>query len=338
MGADGNVLEGTKYPNTRADARKFAESVAARYDCKAVCESTAWLWLKTYEVFEDLKISIVLANPLRLKLSQSGTKTDKIDARQLANRLRMDDIPTCHVHKRNNRRDLDLLRQRMILIKERTRALNRQHAICGKYDHPTSSGHGNTSGAKYQEYLNGLKLNPGDTRIMGQYVRHVRYLNGEIDMLEKLVAKAALNNEDARLIMTLSGFDAFSALLVAVSIDGIGRFAGPRQLVSFLGLCPRVYQSGDSTRHGRMKKSSDRALTWIMMHSALVAGHHNPVLSAYYEGVRKRHPPVVAQSHLAKKMAIYIWHMLNKRQPYRFHDQKAYQAKLVRLARLASRI
>ena len=173
---------------------------------------------------------------------------------------------------------------------------------------------------------------------MGQYVRHVRYLSGEIDMLEKLVAKAALNNEDARLIMTLSGFDAFSALLVAVSIDGIGRFAGPRQLVSFLGLCPRVYQSGDSTRHGRMKKSSDRALTWIMMHSALVAGHHNPVLSAYYEGIRKRHPPVVAQSHLAKKMAIYIWHMLNKRQPYRFHDQKAYQAKLVRLARLASRI
>ena len=37
---------------------------------------------------------IVLANPLRLKLSQSGTKTDKLDARQLANRLRMDDVPT----------------------------------------------------------------------------------------------------------------------------------------------------------------------------------------------------------------------------------------------------
>ena len=338
MGADGNVLEEAKYPNTRADARKFAESVTPRYDCKAVCESTGNLWFKTFETLEERGISIVLANPLRLKLSQSGTKTDKIDARQLANRLRMDDVPTCHVHKRNNRRDLDLLRQRMILIRERTRALNRRHAICGKYDHPTSSGRGDTSGAKYQEYLNGLKLNPGDTRIMGQYVRHVRYLNGGIDMLERLVARAALDNEDAKLIMSLSGFDAFSALLVAVSIDGIGRFAGPRQLVSFLGLCPRVYQSGDSTRHGRMKKSSDRALTWIMVHAALVASHYNPVLSAYYEGVRKRHSPVVAQSHLAKKMAIYIWHMLNKRQPYRFHDQKAYQAKLVRLARLASRI
>ena len=70
----------------------------------------------------------------------------------------------------------------------------------------------------------------------------------------------------------------------------------------------------------------------------LVAGHYDPVLSAYHEGARKRRPPVVAQSHLAKKMAIYIWHMLKKRQPCRFVDQKAYQAKLVRLARLASRV
>lgn len=58
------------------------------------------------------------------------------------------------------------------------------------------------------------------------------------------------------------------------------------------------------------------------------AGHHDPVLLACCENVHKRHPPLVAQSPLAKKMTVCIWHMLNKRQFYRFCDQKAYQAKL----------
>ena len=209
--------------------------------------------------------------------------------------------------------------------------LNRQHAVCDKYDYRTSSGHGNTSGPRYQEFLNGLKLKPGDTRIMAQLVRQVKYLNGEISILDERIREAARESEDARLIMSLPGFDAFGALLVAESIDGIRRFAGPRQLVSFLGLCPKVYQSGDRTRHGRMKKDVDGRLTWITMNAAMIAHQHNPYLSALYENYRKRHPPIVARSHLANKMGTIIWHMLTNREPFRFRDEQAYQAKLARL-------
>ncbi len=331
MDKDRNILYEGKYPNTRADAAVFADTVLAKYDSQAVCESTGNLWFKTFETLEERGISIVLANPLRLKLSQSGNKTDKLDARHLANRLRMKDVPTCRVHPPKKRHNLDLLYQRGTLVQDRTRVLNRQHAICDKYDYRTTSGHGNTSGSKYQEFLNGLKLKPGDTRIMAQQVRQVKYLNGEISLLDDRIREAARQSKDARLIMSLPGFDAFSALLVAESIDGIGRFAGPKQLVSFLGLCPRVYQSGDSIRHGRMKKDADGRLTWIMMNAAMIAHQYDPYLSALYENYRKRHLPLVARSHLANKMGAIIWHMLTNREPYRFRDEQAYQAKLARL-------
>ena len=199
------------------------------------------------------------------------------------------------------------------------------------YDYQTTSGHGNTSGPRYQAFLNGLKLDPGDVRIMAQLVRHVGYLNGEMDILDVLIRKAAGKSEDAKLIMSLPGFDAFGALLVAESIDYIGRFDGPKQLVSFLGLCPRVYQSGDRTRHGRMKKDVDSRLTWIVMNAAMVAHQHDPYLSAVYESYRKRHLPIVARSHLANKMATYIYHMLTNRKPYRFCNMQTYKAKLARL-------
>ncbi|MCE2509318.1 MAG: transposase [Nitrosopumilaceae archaeon] len=84
MDADGNVLKRSKYPNTRDGANKFIDGLAA-YDCAAVCESTARMWIKTYEEFERRGIHITLANPLRLKMAQSGVKTDRIDAQKLAN-------------------------------------------------------------------------------------------------------------------------------------------------------------------------------------------------------------------------------------------------------------
>ena len=58
-------------------------------------------------------------------------------------------------------------------------------------------------------------------------------------------------------------------------------------LVSFMGLCPRIYQSGDSNRHGHMKKNTDRTLTWVMMNAAMVAKQRDPYLAAFYEGHAK---------------------------------------------------
>ena len=335
MDKDGNVLRRGKYPNTRADAALLAREIAVQYDAEVVCESTAGMWIKTYEEFERCGISVSVANPLRLKMSQSGAKTDKIDAEKLANRLRMKDIPTVHVRPAQSRRTLDILHQRFTLVGDRTRVINRQHAILDKYDYNTSVGNGNTSGAKYQQYINGLKLNSGDTRIMMQLVRQVTYLNGEIDILDKLIAKNAYRSEDAIIIMSLPGFGYLSSLFLAISIDGIERFAGPKQLVSYLGLCPRVYQSGDRTVHGRMKKDKNGKLTWIMMNSAMIAHSHDEHLGELYERYSKRHVPLVARSHLANKLGIYIYQMLTKRALYQFYNKDLYKTKMSRLKTLS---
>ena len=111
-GQDGNVLHPTRYKNTRKDAKEFVKTILRTYkNYSAVCEFTAKMWIKTYEIFEQHSIPIKLANTLRLRLSQSGPKTDKIDARKLANRLRMNDMPERYVYNKTNRRTLDILRR-----------------------------------------------------------------------------------------------------------------------------------------------------------------------------------------------------------------------------------
>ena len=261
MDNDGSVLERTKYTNKKAAADAFAKYTAAKYDCTAVFEATGNYGFKTQLALEGNRIPYKIANPLRLKMSQSGLKTDKLDAERLANRFRMDDIPESYAYPPEDRRVLDILHDLINQVKARTVLLNRQHGILANYDYEISdSGSTDSASDTYQEFLDNLKLDEGDMRRMAMHVQDVRHINGQIRMLEGMISKEALQNEDAKLIMSLMGFDAFSALLVAVSISRMERFPYHKQLVSFLGLCPRIYQSGDTKKHGRMKKTADRNL------------------------------------------------------------------------------
>ena len=333
MHQKGMVLKNGKYPNTHAGVAEFIDNTLASYpNCRGICESTARMWIKTYEAFEKRGMPIAVVNPRKLGLRISGAKTDKKDAQRLANKYRVDDIghAICHVYGQDTRRVIDLLRQMILLKQERTRYLNRQHGICEKYDYTVKAG-SSTSGEKHQSYLSSLKLRPGDMVLMEQYVESVRHINGQMGQLEGMVRREAAKNEDAKLIMSITGFDAYGALLVAASIDGIERFKGPKSLVSFFGLHPTTYQSGDTVKHGYMKKDRDGALTHILMNAAMTAKMHDDHMAKIYEGYAKRHPVLVARSHVAHKIAITIYYMLKNRELYRYVNKELYQTKLARL-------
>ena len=197
MNTDGAILESGKYPNTRADAAKFVDGARATYgSCRAICESTARMWIKTYETFAGRGIPTVVANPLRLGLRKSGAKTDPKDAARLANKLRMNDLEDaiCHAYDEDTIRIIDLLRQITLLKQERVRYLNREHSLCDKYDYPIKTG-SDTSGERHQSYLDSLKLRPGDMVLMEQHVASIRHINSQLETLQGLVRRDAAKSK-----------------------------------------------------------------------------------------------------------------------------------------------
>jgi len=135
---DGSIVEKTKYDNTLQEADRFAYHLNKKYDnrkCHAVCESTANMWLKTYQAFEKNGIDVKLANPLKTKaIAQARIKTDKLDARILAHLLRSDLIAESYIAPDNVRENRSLLRLRINLVHDRTRVANRVHSLLDKYD------------------------------------------------------------------------------------------------------------------------------------------------------------------------------------------------------------
>ena len=328
----GKVLEETDYDNTLYHAKKFAKRMKKIYrKCHAVCESTGNMWIKTFEAFESVKIPIILANPFKTRaIAEARIKTDKIDARTLSNLLRGDLIPACHVAPWSIRSQKEVLRHRIRMVQDRTKVTNRMHALLDKYDIKIIGT--SMTGVKNLNHISDVTLeNDNDDYILQQCIRNVRYINSEIAKIDEEINSLASTNEDAKRIMSITGFDVFGATLIALEIDGIERFATPKKLVSWMGMCPTVHQSGNTTYHGKMRKDANRQVNWIMTQAANSAALHDERLSAVYERAKKRHPHGIAISHVANKMATIIWHLLNEKTLYDQRKDSLYARKLKKI-------
>jgi transposase len=254
MNSDGSIAEEAKYDNTLTEAQIFAYSIVKKYgQCVAVCESTSNLWLKTYQAFEKYSIGVKLANPLKTKaIAQARIKTDTLDARTLAHLLRSDlVVAECYIAPREIREYRSLLRLRTNLVQDRTRVMNRVHSLLDKYD--IKCDYDDIFGVKGTRWLRSLKLTDNDQILLYEYIMQIEFLNTEIKNIESKIIYEASKNESVKILMSMTGIDYFSAMMIASEIGDISRFNTSEKVVSWAGLCPSIHQSGNSLYMGKMK-------------------------------------------------------------------------------------
>ena len=334
MDADGIVLEESWYHNTSGSASEFAARAKAEYGtCKAVCESTGSHWIKTADAFESAGMPLELANPLKTKaIAWASIKNDTIDARTLAHLLRAGLVAGCYIGSAKTRGVKQVLRYEMSVVQDRTSVINFVHTLTDKYDIDPKNGGSTIWREKTLKYLDAAHLkDPSDQFVLDQCISRIRYYNGQIRKLDGEIARYVKSNYMPKLLLSMTGIDVFSAALLAAEIDDIARFGNSKRLVSWAGMCPTLYQSGDTSYHGRMKKDSNRKVNWIMIQCAHVAVMHDDRMKAYYERLKKRNRPSVAITHVANKMLTIIWHMLTRNELYRERNEDLYRAKIKRV-------
>ena len=332
---DGSIIEETKYDNTLHEANRFAHNLDKKYDnkkCHAVCESTGNMWLKTYEVFEKNGIDVKLANPMKTKaIAEARIKTDKIDARILSHLLRSDLIAESYIAPDNVREDRSLLRLRINLVSDRTRVMNRVHSLLDKYDLKCNYSH--IFSIKGIMWLKNVELKGNDQIQLVNHIKNIEFLNSEIHQIEKQISAEASGNENVKILMSMTGIDCFSAMLIVSEIGDISRFRTAGKLVSWCGLCPTVHQSGNSMYMGRMKKDGNKKINWIMIQAANTASRTDIRMKKYYKKVEKRHGHHVAITHVANKMIRIVWAMLTYKQLYNERKKELYETKLKKMQR-----
>jgi transposase len=195
-------------------------------------------------VLEPHGIRVVVANTRKLRsISEAKAKTDRLDARTLARLLMaglLDEVWSPDERTRMLRR---LTHRREKLVRARTRAKNEAHAVLGRnlIDRPPIT---DAFGKAGRAWLAQLKL-PVDERLtLKGCLRQVDFLDQEVKAMDREIAKTALEWPEIQRLMSVPGVNVNTAATFMASVGDIRRFSSPRRLVSYLGLDPRVRQSG----------------------------------------------------------------------------------------------
>ncbi|MDI9599358.1 MAG: IS110 family transposase [Actinobacteria bacterium] len=311
------------------DLELFAASLAG--DDRVVLEATGNA-LAIARLIEPHVGEVVLANARQLKaISHARVKTDKVDARVLADLLAADLIPPVWVGDERVRMLRRLVSRRRGLVKRRTQVKNEISAVLHRNlkGRPPAS---DPFGRKGRIWLAAQEL-PADERLtVDAALRQLDFLGAELAEIDRLVAVQAQGDEDVRRLLTVPGVDVTTAVTLIAVIGDARRFPTSRQLVGYLGLHPRVRQSGsEPARHGRLSKEGSAAARHVLVEAAWTAARSPGPLHAFAARVAARRGRQVAAVAVARKLCVLCWCLLTRGEDYAFARPSMVRRKLRRL-------
>jgi transposase len=325
---DGQVRSAGRVPSTAEGLGLLAGSLV-RSD-RVALEVTGSCW-EVARLLEPHVERVVVVSPDDTGITQARAKTDRLDARTLARLLWSGELESVWMPDERCRVLRRRLARREQLVHSRTRAKNEIHAVLQRrlQGKPPCS---DLFGVKGRRWLAGLELPVEERESVDAAIRHVEFLDAEIAAVERLIARQALDWPEIRRLMTVPGVNLICAATFIAAIGHAGRFLSSRKLVAYLGLDPRVRQSGDApARSGKISKRGSAAARWALVEAAWsVVGQPGP-LHAFYDRTRARRGHGKAIVATARKLAILFWCMLTRGEDYAHQQPSLTKKKLRRL-------
>jgi len=245
--------------------------------------NTAWF----AEQIRDRISRVVVVDPHQFKvIRKSVKKTDKHDARTLAFFLSKDMLPEARMKSKENAQLHSLAGTRDKLVKQRTALINKIHNVL------------NSHGIKYrkeslsaQKHLTKVLSFDWDVIVgveLEVLVEQIRSLTKSIRKLDDEMSEHGKNLKGHKNLVSIKGIGERSATVLLSVIDDVNDFADEDKLAAYFGVVPKVSDSNETVRHGRITKNGSKIGRTTLVQCTLVAKQYSPYLRQYYERI-KRH-------------------------------------------------
>ena len=313
---NGRVRSAGRVPSSPAGIDMLIRSLAG--DDQVALEATGNS-LKIARLIEPHVARVVVAPTKELSvITTAKVKTDRLDARKLARLLAAGLLTGCWLPDDETRSLRRWLSRRAQLVRQRTRSKNEVHAVLMRNlkGRPPMS---DVFGKAGREWLAELEL-PRDERLtVDGCLRQIAFVNGEIAILEREIAQHAIGSAEIRRLMTVPGVSLMTSATFMAAVGDIHRFPSPRRLVSYLGLDPKVRQSGSGhAKIGRISKQGSAPVRGMLVEAAFVAVSTPGPMRAFYQRVSARRGKAIAIVAVARKLAVLFWHLLIGEKDYAF--------------------
>ena len=259
---------------------------------------------------------IKIADARKVKaIAPLACKTDRVDARVLADLARRDLIPELWVPSVEERADRERIRRRTHLVRMRTSARNRIFGLLTQWGLRRS-----LAALRKPDALEELAAN-GVPVVWRESIRTLLALIDDLDRqiapLEQELRPHARQDPRVKLLMTIPGIAELLGLTFACEIGDVTRFGSAGKLVGYSGLTPRITQSGISSRTGKLTKTGPATLRWAAIEAAQQAYRpSNPWHRLYTDTKNKHGKANPAKAAVARKILIAAWHVLARDEPF----------------------
>src|SRR5690625_919751 len=278
LNSNGEVIRREKLPVSEKALDKFFGSFGEPVQTMVECTSN-WYWLSDW--FRSHDISLTLAHAKMVKaISYAKVKTDKVDAKTLAELLRADLIPQAHQIEADRRDSRELTRGRLRMVHRREGLQSSVWNLAAKYNV-----HIEEVGWRYpRQLIEWLEEQlPEVAWIESQLViDQILQLQRHIGQMEEAIEDQGDFTPELELIQPVPGVGLVTGWTILGEIGDITRFPSDKQFSSYCRLVPGSKNSGGSRRHKSGNKDGNKYLRLAFGQAAISAySRYGPVKKFY---------------------------------------------------------
>lgn len=306
----------------------FAQSLGRTDQVALEVSGNAW---EVARIIRPHVAKLVVVSPADTGIRAARAKTDRLDARALAKLLAAGSLQSVWVPDDHTRAMRRRLQRRRKLLVVRTKAKNEIHAALMRrlVTKPAVS---DLFGVKGRRWLESIELPPEEQETVDGCLRQLDFCEQEIAAIEKVIARDSLASSEIRRLMTVPGVNVICAATFMAAVGDIHRFGDRRKLVGYLGLDPKVRQSGlSATTRGRISKQGSSSARHALVEASWSVVKAPGPMHSYYQRIRARRGGQVAIVATSRKLACLFWCLLTREEDYAYAQPSLTAKKLRRL-------
>lgn len=254
-------------------------------------------------------IKVRIVNPRAFEvIKNSAKKTDPQDAINLAKFLRANLLPEVRPKSESAEVVQRMNETRTKFVRMQTSLKNKLHALAVSRGWKLKKA--SLSSEKGLNKLSEMAWSEIERIEIGIIIEQMRSLKESIKKLEKAIEPLARELAGYENLITITGIGTRSAGVLLSIIGDVRDFATKDKLASYFGIVPRVSNSNETVKHGRITKLGSKTGRTTLVQCSLVAMRRSRYLREYYERIKKRRGHGKAKIALARKFLGIIYDTL----------------------------
>jgi transposase len=264
---------------------------------------TGWI----YDHLVPHAAGVKVAHPLMLRaIAAAKKKNDRIDAGKIADCLRCDFLPECHMASTAIRDRRRTLRYRHLLVRQMVQMKNRVSGLLLE----TGVSHNKQRLHKVGYFGDLLATNEEISESIRPLLKLsretiVRLQKTDYALLSSLQRDPLLAERIQRL-KTVPGVGPVTAVTWALEIGDVSRFRSIKQAISYCGLCGDEKSSADKVLRTPLSKQRNKHIQRVLVEAAKLAPKQNHELALVYEKEKQKGNANRATLAVARKMVAWL--------------------------------